>query len=161
MANDINQVVLVGRLTRDAELRYSGGGMAVCKFSIAVNRRKRSGEQWVDEASFFDIAYFGKAAEAVNQYLQKGKQIAVQGELRQNRWEQDGQSRSKVEIAANSVQLLGGGGGQGGGGNYQQQQQRGGAPQGQQQGGNFGSFGAPAQQSNPAPPVDFEDDIPF
>lgn len=156
MANDINQVILVGRLTRDAELRYSSGGMAVCKFSIAVNRRKRSGEQWVDEANFFDIAYFGKAAEAVNQYLQKGKQVAVQGELRQNRWEQDGQSRSKVEIAANNVQLLGGGG-SGGGGNYQQR----GPAQQQQGGGNFGSFNAPPQQGSPAPSVDFEDDIPF
>lgn len=155
MANDINQVILVGRLTRDAELRYSSGGMAVCKFSVAVNRRKRSGEQWVDEANFFDIAYFGKAAEAVNQYLQKGKQVAVQGELRQNRWEQDGQSRSKVEIAANNVQLLGGAGGQGGGGNYQGQRSQ------PAQGGNFGSFGAPQQQSAPAPAVDFEDDIPF
>lgn len=155
MANDINQVILVGRLTRDAELRYSGGGMAVCKFSLAVNRRKRSGEQWVDEANFFDVAYFGKAAEAVNQYLQKGKQVAVQGELRQNRWEQDGQPRSKVEIAANNVQLLGGAGGSGGsGGNYQQ---RG----GQQGSGNYGSFNSPAPQESSAPSVDFEDDIPF
>ena len=154
MANDINQVILVGRLTRDAELRYSSGGMAVCKFSVAVNRRKRSGEQWVDEASFFDIAYFGKAAEAVNQYLQKGKQVAIQGELRQNRWEQDGQSRSKVEIAANNVQLLGGAGG--GGGSYQQR----GPAQGQG-GGNFGSINPPPQQGSPAPSVDFEDDIPF
>ena len=107
--NDINHVVLVGRLTRDAELRYTNSGMAISKFSIAVNRRVKNGDKWEDEASFLDITYFGKAAEAVNQYLTKGTQIAVDGELRQNRWEQEGQSRSKIEVVANHVQLLGGG----------------------------------------------------
>ena len=105
---DVNHVVLIGRLTRDAELKYTSGGMAVCKFSIAVNRRKKSGEQWTEEASFFDITLWGKTGEALNQYLVKGKQLAVEGELHQNRWEQDGQSRSKIEINANNVQLLGG-----------------------------------------------------
>jgi len=108
MANDLNHVVLIGRCTRDAELKYTSGGMAVCKFAIAVNRRKKSGDQWVDEASFFDVVAWGKTGEALNQYLVKGKQVAVEGELHQNRWEQDGQPRSKVEIMANSVQLLGG-----------------------------------------------------
>lgn len=106
---DVNHVTIIGRLTRDAELRYTPSGQAVCKFSIAVNRRKKSGDQWVDEASFFDVTAWGKTGEALNQYLVKGKQIAVEGELRQNRWEQDGQNRSKVEIMANNVQLLGGG----------------------------------------------------
>ena len=105
---DVNHVVLIGRLTRDAELKYTSGGMAVCKFAIAVNRRRKQGEQWVDEASFFDIVLWGKSGESLNQYLVKGKQVAVEGELRQNRWEQDGQPRSKVEIMANNVQLLGG-----------------------------------------------------
>lgn len=146
MANDINSVVLVGRLTRDAEMRYTNGGMAICKFSIAVNRRKRSGEQWTDEASFFDIAMFGKSAEAVQQYLVKGKQVAVQGELRQNRWEQDGQTRSKVEIAAQTVELLGGpaSGGSGGGGVRK------------------GAASKPFEQYDSVPgPEDFDDDIPF
>ncbi|GHV74563.1 single-stranded DNA-binding protein [Spirochaetia bacterium] len=118
MAADINHVVLVGRLTRDAELKYTAGGQAVCKFSIAVNRNKKSGDQWVDEASFFDVTLWGRQGEAVNQYLVKGKQVGIDGELRQDRWEQDGQKRSKVEIVANNLQLLGGGpggGGQGGG----------------------------------------------
>lgn len=106
---DINHVILFGRLTRDAELKYTSGGMAVCKFAIAVNRRKKQGEQWVEEASFFDVVVWGKTAEALNQYLLKGKQVAVEGELHQNRWEQDGQNRSKVEINANNIQLLGGG----------------------------------------------------
>jgi single-strand DNA-binding protein len=120
---DINHVVLVGRLTRDAELKYTAGGQAVCKFSIAVNRRKKSGDQWVDEANFFDIVLWGRQGESLNQYLLKGKQVGIEGELRQDRWEQDGQNRSKVEIVANNLQLLSGnspGTGTGGGGGYQE-----------------------------------------
>jgi len=106
---DVNHVILIGRLTRDAELKYTSGGMAVCKFAIAVNRKKKQGENWVEEASFFDIVLWGRTAETLNQYLVKGKQVAIEGELHQNRWEQDGQSRSKIEIMASNVQLLGGG----------------------------------------------------
>ncbi len=106
---DVNHATLIGRLTRDAALTYTSGGMAVCKFAIAVNKRRKQGEQWVDEANFFDIVLWGKQGESLNQYLVKGKQVAVEGELHQNRWEQDGQSRSKIEINANNVQLLGGG----------------------------------------------------
>ncbi len=109
MANDLNQVVVVGRLTRDAELRFTQTGTAISRMSIAVNRRKRSGDnQWADEVSYFDVVLWGKIAESLQSYLTKGKQIAVSGELRQNRWEQDGQKRSKVEIVATNVQLLGG-----------------------------------------------------
>jgi len=106
MANDINVVTLVGRLTRECQLKYTNSGTAVCKFSLAVNRKKKQGDQWVDEVSYFDIVLWGKQGEAISQYLLKGKQIAVSGELRQNRWEQDGQNRSKVEINASNVQLL-------------------------------------------------------
>ncbi len=105
---DLNHVMLIGRLTRDAELKYTSNGFAISNFSVAVNRRRKSGEQWIDEVSYFEINLFGKVAESLKQYLLKGKQIAVDGELRQDRWEQDGQSRSKVIIVANNVQLLGG-----------------------------------------------------
>ena len=114
---DINHVVLVGRLTRDAELKYTSAGQAVCKFSIAVNRRRKTGDQWVDEPNFFDIVVWGRQGESLNQYLIKGKQVGVDGELRQDRWEQDGQNRSRVEVVANNLQLLGGGAGSGGAGN--------------------------------------------
>jgi single-strand DNA-binding protein len=106
---DLNHVVLIGRLTRDAELKYTAGGQAVCKFSIAVNRRKKSGDQWEDEANFFDIVVWGRQGESIHSYLVKGKMVAIDGELRQDRWQQDGQNRSKVEVIANSLQLLGGG----------------------------------------------------
>jgi single-strand DNA-binding protein len=149
---DINHVVLVGRLVRDAELKYTSGGMAVCKFSVAVNRRKKDGDAWVEEANFFDIVLWGKTGEAVNQYLTKGKQVGVEGELRQDRWEQDGQNRSKVEIFANNIQLLGG---PGGGGNY-------GGDRNQSQGQSQRQNEAPKPKPGEAPGADdFNDDIPF
>ena len=106
---DLDHVVLIGRCVKDAVLKYTAGGTAVSKFSIAVNRRVKAGDQWKDEASFFEINLWGKQAESLNQYLIKGKQIAVTGELVQDRWIQDGQNRSKVYIKADDVQLLGGG----------------------------------------------------
>jgi len=107
MAGDINQVVLVGRITRDAELRYTASGSALCNFSVAVNRRAKKGDQWTDEASFFDLTLWDKQAENLNKYLVKGTQVAVQGELRQDRWEKDGQKFSKIQVFVNNLQLLG------------------------------------------------------
>jgi len=106
---DVNKAILIGRLTRDAELKYLSSGSAVCKFSIAVNRRIKKGDAWEDEASFFNVVLFGKAGESINQYLTKGKQVAIDGELHQSRWEKDGKTESRVEIYASNVQLLGGG----------------------------------------------------
>ena len=106
---DVNHVVLIGRCTRDAELKYTSGGMAIGKFSLAVNRKKKSGEQWVDEASFFDVTCFGKTAENLAQYMTKGKQVGVDGSLHQDRWEKDGQNMSRVVVNADNIQLLGGG----------------------------------------------------
>jgi len=109
MASDINKVICVGRLTRDAELKSAPNGQAVCKFSIAVNHSRRNGEQFENVANFFDVIVWGKQAETLHQYLVKGKAVAIDGELRQDRWQQNGQNRSKVEIVANHVQILGGG----------------------------------------------------
>ena len=106
MAADINVVVLVGRLTRDCEVKSTPQGTSVCRFSIAVNRRKRTGDKWEDEVSYIDIVVWGKSAETLSSYLTKGRQVSVQGELRQSRWEQNGQSHSRIEVVANSVQLL-------------------------------------------------------
>ena len=169
---DLNHVMLIGRLTRDAELKYTPNGFAVANISLATNRRRKNGDQWVEEVSYFDVSLFGKSAEGLKQYLTKGKQIAVDGELRQDRWEQDGQSRSRVIINANNVQLLGGNTGNPGSsnGNYQQQ--------GQQNNGNYSQGGGYQQQNNgyqqqnyqnsyePGPAYsandsDFSEDIPF
>ena len=105
---DINHVVLVGRLTRDVELKYTNTGFAIANLSLAINRRVKKDDTWQDEGNFFNCVLIGKRAEALAQYLVKGKQIGIQGELRQNRWEQDGQPRSRVEIFINDIQLLGG-----------------------------------------------------
>jgi single-strand DNA-binding protein len=173
---DINHVVLVGRLTRDAELKSIASGQAVCKFSIAVNRRRKNGDQWEDEPNFFDIVVWGRQGESLHQYLVKGKMVAVDGELKQDRWQQDGQNRSKVEVIANYLQLLGGnpggvaGGGNAGGnaGGGSNGYNSGGNAGGGSSGGYSGGHSQPAQnqgqswQGQGAPAKDdFADDIPF
>ena len=169
MANsDINSVIIVGRLTRDVELKYMNNGNAVASMSIAVNRSKKEGDQWVSEAHFFDVSYFGKGAEAVKPYLTKGKQIAVQGSLRQNRWEKDGQKQSRVVIVADSVELLGGSSGSNGGysnnansdfnGGFQQ---RSGYNQPANQGHSRNMGGFEANDSFGGDSSAFNEDIPF
>lgn len=104
----MNQVALIGRLVRDASLKYSQGGLAICEFSLAVNDKRKKGEEWVDEAHFFDVTLFGRRGEALQQYLTKGKQIGVSGKLQQSRWtNQEGQNRSKVSVIALEVTLIG------------------------------------------------------
>lgn len=105
---DINTVSMIGRLTRDAELSYTPGGMAIASLSIAINRSVKKGEQWVEEADYFDVKVFGNQGKNLAQYLTKGKQIGIEGYLRQERWEKDGQKKSRVIINANNIQLLGG-----------------------------------------------------
>ena len=106
--NDMNIVAINGRLTKDAEIKYTSGGMAIATLSLASNRSVKKGDKWEDEANFFDCTMFGKSAEAVKQYLTKGQQVSISGELRQERWEKDGQSRSRVTIIVNHLQLVGG-----------------------------------------------------
>ena len=108
---DINHLTVIGRVVRDIvgnEFGYTAGGTARLNMSIAVNRSEKSGGQWVDKASFFDITVWGKTAENIRPYISKGKQIAVEGYLEQQRWVKDGKNFSKVVIVANQVQLLGG-----------------------------------------------------
>lgn len=104
---DVNCVSLVGRLTRDIEIRYAGE-MPVGKFGLANNYSKKTDGKWTDEANFFDIILFGRQAESLKPYLVKGKQVAVSGELRQERWEKDGRPQSMVRVIASNIQLLGG-----------------------------------------------------
>lgn len=130
---DINHVVLVGRLVRDAQLKYTNSGLAICEFSIAINNRRKQGDDWVDEAHFFDVTLFGRQGEAIQRYLTQGKQVGVDGRLQQDRWQNnEGQNRSKVTIIANNVMLLGSRDGGGSGGN---------------RGGSAGGFGGSGQES--------------
>lgn len=108
---DLNHVIEIGRLTRDISERdfgYTTGGTARLNLSIAVNRSEKRNGAWTDKASYFDVTVWGKTAENIKAFLHKGKQIAVDGYLDQQRWEKDGQKYSKVVIIADSVQLLGG-----------------------------------------------------
>jgi single-strand DNA-binding protein len=159
MASDINRVVLVGRLTRDAEQSYTQSGFSLLKFGLAVNRSRKQGDQWVEEANFFDITVFGRQGEAIASYMTKGKQVAVEGQLKQDRWEaQDGTKRSKVTIDATNIQLLGGGRE-----NANQSDSYDGGGWDENRTPPAASNRPNQQNSRPQgpPPSSFEDDIPF
>jgi single-strand DNA-binding protein len=121
MARSLNQVTLMGNLTRDPELRQTPTGQNVTSFSLALNRayKDQSGE-WQEATDYIDVVCWGPLAERVAQYLSKGRRCLVQGRLQSRSWEQDGQKRSKVEVLANDVTFLDsrGEGGEGGNGNY-------------------------------------------
>jgi single-strand DNA-binding protein len=103
----INRVVLTGNLTRDAELKQTAGG-ALVKMRIAVNDRRKVGDQWTDVANFIDVNMFGTRAESVSRFLTKGKQVGIDGRIRMDEWTtEDGQKRSKLEVYADNIELLG------------------------------------------------------
>jgi len=160
-ASNVNVVVITGNLTRDPELRHTGGGTAVCELRVAVNSRRKDGTtgEWTDKANYFDVVVWGAQGENCATYLSKGRPVAVEGRLDWREWEakEGGGKRQAVQIIANTVQFLGsrdGGGGGGGQGN-----------------GNGGGF--TPQSDVPADSSDFEgasvgsgggsseDDIPF
>lgn len=112
MARSFNQVVLMGNLTRDPELRTTPNGTSVCSFSLALNRSYKSADgEWQEATDFIDIVAWAALGERVAQYLSKGRAALVSGRLQQRQWEQDGQKRSKVEVVAQDVTFLGGPGG--------------------------------------------------
>jgi single-strand DNA-binding protein len=144
MAGDINRVTIVGRLTRDPELKHLPSGTPVLEMGVAVNgRRQDETGQWVDKPNFFDVKVFGNQAESLSRNLSKGRRIGVDGRLDWSSWESaDGGKRSKVEVIAQSVQFLDSREDGGGGGQF--------VPQGA------------AQQSQPDfPSSAADDDIPF
>lgn len=118
MARSLNQVTLMGNLTRDPELRQTPTGQNVTSFSLALNRSyKDASGEWQEATDYIDIVCWGPLAERVSQYLSKGRRCLVQGRLQSRSWEQDGQKRNKVEVLANDVTFLDsrGEGGEGGG----------------------------------------------
>lgn len=115
MARSFNQVILMGNLTRDPELKAIPSGQSVCQFSIALNRSyKDASGEWKEATDYVDVVAWGPLAERVAQYCQKGKQVLVNGRIQSRSWEQDGQKRSKVEVLAQDVTFLGGVPGAGG-----------------------------------------------
>lgn len=101
-----NRIILAGNLTKDPEMRYTAQGTPVTTMRLAVNSRVKQGGEFKDETLFIDIVIFGKQAETATQYLSKGRSVLVEGRLRENRWEYEGQQKSKFEVIANTVKFL-------------------------------------------------------
>ena len=153
-SSNINSVVITGNLTRDPELRSTGGGTAVCDMRVAVNsRRKDSSGNWVDKPNYFDVTVFGAQGENCSTYLSKGRPVAIEGRLDWREWEaKDGSGkRQAVSIIANTVQFLGSrdGGGEGGGNRFNAQSD---VP------ADTSDFDSPEQPAAVGAP---DDDIPF
>jgi single-strand DNA-binding protein len=170
MARSVNQVILMGNLTRDPELRQTPSGQSVCSFSLALNRayKTQSGE-WQEATDYIDCVAWGPLGERVAQYLTKGRRALVQGRLQSRSWEQEGQKRSKVEVLANDVTFLdgrgdGSGAGAAGGSSYGGDDN--GAPAGPSSGGSpAASKPAPKKNDTVVDDIGDEpinlDDIPF
>jgi single-strand DNA-binding protein len=106
----VNRVIIVGNLGRDPEVKFSQGGLAICKLSVAVTERVKDGDAWKDATEWFRVTLFGKTAENAGQYLQKGRQVYVEGRLKTDKYkDKDGVEKTSVEVVANVVQFLGGG----------------------------------------------------
>jgi len=111
----VNKVIIVGNLGRDPEVRYAQSGMAICKLSVAVTERVKDGaDGWKDATEWFRVTLFGKQAENAGQYLQKGRQVYVEGRLKTDKYkDKEGVDRTSVELIANTLQFLGSGAGKG------------------------------------------------
>jgi single-strand DNA-binding protein len=104
-----NRVILVGNLTRDVEVKYTANQTAVTDIGLAVNdRRKTATGDWVDEPTFLDVTLWGRTAEIASQYLSKGSSVLIEGRLKLDTWESEGQKRSKLRIVGDRMQMLGG-----------------------------------------------------
>ena len=174
MARGINKVILVGNLGNDPDVKYTQSGMAVTRISLATTsvRKDRDGNNQ-ERTEWHRVVFFGKLGEIAGEYLRKGSQVYVEGEIRYDKFTgQDGVEKYSTDIVANEMQMLGGrgegGGGFGGGDRPQRQQaprQQGGGYGGGQDQGGYGQRPqrqAPAQQPAPPPMDDFaDDDIPF
>ena len=169
MARGVNKVILVGNLGNDPEVKYTQGGMAITKVSLATTsvRKDKDGNQQ-EQTQWHRVTFFGKLGEIAGEYLKKGSQVYVEGEIRYDKYTgQDGVEKYSTDIVANEMQMLGGrseGGGAAGGGG----QRSGGDYQQRGSGGDRQARPAPAQRRDPAPSkpasfddVPFDDDIPF
>lgn len=116
-----NRVILMGNLTRDVELKYTGSQLAVTELGLAVNdRRKNAQGEWVEEVTFVDITLWGRTAEVAAEYLSKGSPVFIEGRLKLDSWEKDGKKNYKLRVVGERMQMIGGRGGPGGGGGRSQ-----------------------------------------
>lgn len=108
-----NKCILMGNLTRDPEVKYTAGGTAVCEIGLAVNdRRKDAKGEWIDETTFVDVTLWGRQAEVAGEYLAKGASVLIEGRLKLDTWEKDGQKRSKLRVVCENLRMIGGKGGE-------------------------------------------------
>lgn len=163
-----NRVILMGNLTRDVEVKYLPSGTAVAEIGLAINEKRKDQKtgQFVETVTFVDVTLWERNAEIAAEYLSKGSPILVEGRLKLDTWESEGQKRSKLKVVADGFRMLGTKGGGGGGGAGGQRSQSGGAPQYDES--EFSSSSseeaaprrnAPARTAAAAPPPD--DEIPF
>lgn len=110
-----NRVILMGNLTRDVQLRYTPSGTPVTEIGMAVNdRRKGQNGEWIDETTFVEVTFWGRTAEVAAEYLSKGSPVFVEGRLKLDTWEKEGQKNYKLRVVCDRMQLLGGREGAGG-----------------------------------------------
>ena len=102
----INRVVITGNITRDAELRATSSGTSILTLGVAVNERRKQGDEWVDYANFVDCTMFGRRADAIAKYLVKGTKVCIEGRLHYGSWEQDGQRRSKLTVNVDEIEFM-------------------------------------------------------
>lgn len=103
-----NRVILMGNLTRDIQLRYTPGGTPVTEVGMAVSdRRKGQNGEWIDETTFVEITFWGRTAEVAAEYLSKGSPVFIEGRLKYESWEKDGQKHSKLRVVCDRMQMLG------------------------------------------------------
>lgn len=160
----INRVLISGNLTRDPELRQTGGGTQVLSFGVAVNDRRRNPQtgEWEDYPNFIDCTMFGVRAEALSRYLSKGTKVAIEGKLRWSQWERDGQKRSKIEVIVDELEFMTSRNDGSGQRQYAPAQANQYAPAQNQ----YGSAQPQYSQPNPASSIDasssvYDEDIPF
>lgn len=101
-----NRIILAGNLVNSPDLKHTSGGVAICKINLAVNSRVKKGDKYEDEVSFFDLVAFGKTGEAIAEHVAKGQSILIEGKLKQERWEKDGQKKSAIRVYVDTVQFL-------------------------------------------------------
>ena len=147
-----NRVILVGNLTRDVDLRYTPNQTAVTDIGLAVNDRVKKNNEWVDETTFVDVTLWGRQAEVANEYLSKGAPVLIEGRLKLDTWEQDGQKRSKLRVTGEKMQMLGGRSGGGSGGSPSGGSRTQSSGQGDYAGAGYGDV----PMSGPG-----DDDVPF
>lgn len=102
----VNKVFLLGNLTEDPELRYTSAQTAVCECGLAVNERVKKNGEWTEDTTFVDVTYWGRSAEILGEYAKKGSKLHVEGRLKLDQWERDGQKRQKLGVVCEKLTLL-------------------------------------------------------